>query len=40
MSQDIVKNHLNGKLIVSNEEYQYEGIDYTGAKFTIEILVD
>jgi hypothetical protein len=29
--------HLDGQLIVSNENYIYENISYVGAKFTIEI---
>jgi len=37
MSHDIIKNHLNGSLIVCNEDYIYEGIEYIGAKFTIKI---
>ena len=40
MSQDIIRNHLNGRIIVSNEEYLYENIHYRGAKFAIEISVD
>ena len=40
MSQDIIKKHLNGNLIVSNEKYKYEGIDYIGAKFTVKIILD
>ena len=37
MSQDIITNHLNGIIFVSNEKYTYEGKDYKGAKFTIKI---
>ena len=37
MSEKIVKNHLNGSLFVSNENYSYDGVDYIGAKFTIKI---
>jgi len=40
MSEEIVRTHLNGKLIVSNEEYNYDGIDYIGAKFIIEIPIN
>ena len=36
MSEEIVKNHLNGMLTVSNESYIYENINYVGAKFTIK----
>ena len=39
MSEEIVRKHLNGNLLVSNEDYSYEGIDYKGAKFTIKISV-
>lgn len=37
MSQDILKNHLNSRISVCNEDYIYEGIKYRGAKFTIFI---
>ena len=37
MSKEIVEKHLDGVLLVSNEKYNYENIDYFGAKFTIEI---
>jgi signal transduction histidine kinase len=37
MSKEIVEKHLNGELLVSNEKYTYENIEYVGAKFTIEI---
>ena len=37
MSKEIVEKHLDGKLLVSNEKYNYENVDYFGAKFTIEI---
>ena len=39
MSQEIVKNHLEGTLSVSNEKYTYEDIDYIGAKFTIMTVI-
>jgi two-component system, NtrC family, sensor kinase len=37
MSEEIVRNHLNGKLSVSNKEYMFDGFSYMGACFTIEI---
>ena len=37
MSEEIIRTHLNGNIIVSNESYTYENIDYIGAKFTIKI---
>ncbi len=37
MSQNIVKNYLNGTLDVYNEDYKYKGLAYTGAKFIIII---
>lgn len=40
MSQDIIKNHLNGNIIVSNESFTHDNIKYMGAKFTITILLD
>ncbi len=39
MSQEIVRNHLNGTLVVENVTYIYKDIEYTGAKFTIEIII-
>lgn len=40
MSEEIVHKHLNGNLSVCNEVYTYEGIEYTGASFTIGINLD
>ena len=37
MCQDIITSHLNGNISVKNEVYDYEGIEYKGAKFTINI---
>ncbi len=37
MSEEIVLKHLEGNLCVSNKKYTYEGIEYTGAKFIINI---
>jgi PAS domain S-box-containing protein len=37
MSFDIIQNHLNGHLQVSNESYVHEDISYKGAKFTIRL---
>ncbi|MAD42645.1 MAG: hypothetical protein CL623_09680 [Arcobacter sp.] len=37
MSEEIVKNHLNGNLLVENTSYIYEEVEYKGAKFIIEI---
>lgn len=37
MSLDIVRSHFNGTIDVCNEDYIYEDIFYTGAKFTIKI---
>ncbi|WP_162984585.1 ATP-binding protein [Poseidonibacter antarcticus] len=40
MSEEIVRIHLNGSLTVTNSDYSYKGVDYTGAKFTIGISID
>ena len=40
MSEEIVKNHLNGTIRVENETYTFEGVQYTGAKFIIKIAID
>ena len=37
MSKEIIEKHLDGELLVSNEKYNYENIEYVGAKFTILI---
>ena len=37
MTEEIIRKHLKGDITVSNEKYCYEGIDYIGAKFTINI---
>ncbi|RXJ83905.1 ABC transporter substrate-binding protein [Arcobacter sp. CECT 8985] len=37
MTQDIVSKHMNGKLIVKNRRYLYNGIVYKGAQFKIKI---
>ncbi|APW65003.1 hypothetical protein LPB137_03710 [Poseidonibacter parvus] len=39
MSQDIVKNHLNGEISVCNKNFTYKDIDCVGAKFTIEMPI-
>ena len=39
MSQDIVKTLLKGSLSVKNEVFDYDGVEYKGAKFTIEIIL-
>lgn len=35
MSKEIITKHMNGSIVVENEEYQYDGIQYKGALFTI-----
>ena len=40
MSKEIIEKHLNGKLLVSNKEYVFDGISYVGACFTIGIMDD
>ncbi len=35
MSMEMVKNHMDGDIKVKNEEYEYDGIHYTGASFKI-----
>jgi PAS domain S-box-containing protein len=37
MSEEIIRNHLNGTILVENTSYKYNNIDYIGAKFTIKI---
>jgi PAS domain S-box-containing protein len=40
MSEEIIRNHLNGTIKVKNETYDFDGIKYKGAKFTIELPLD
>ena len=40
MSKEIIEKHLNGKLLVSNKEYTFDGFSYMGACFTIGIMDD
>ena len=37
MTESIVTKHLDGTVYVQNVEYEYEGVNYKGAKFTIEL---
>ncbi len=39
MSEEIISKHMHGSLEVSNEEYTYNNIEYTGAQFKITIPV-
>ena len=39
MSKEIVERHMFGKIEVSNESFEYEGKQYTGAKFIIKIPI-
>ena len=37
MTESIITKHLDGKVEVNNDTYEYEGIEYIGAKFSIKI---
>jgi signal transduction histidine kinase len=39
ISYEIITKHLNGKLSVTNETFQYNQKNYTGAKFTITLSI-
>ncbi len=39
MSEEIIRNHMNGKLSVKNEKYIYDSEEYYGACFTIEVSI-
>ncbi len=39
MCKEIVVKHLNGKINVENKVFKYEGKEYKGCEFTIEILL-
>jgi len=38
MCENIIVNHLNGMISVSNSEYIYENVKYTGARFIIKFV--
>ncbi len=38
MCQNIVTNHLNGTISVSNSKFIYEDVEYVGAKFVIKFI--
>lgn len=38
MTYNIIVSNLKGKLEVSNESYEYQGVKYTGAQFKITLL--
>jgi len=40
MSKQIIKNHMNGRIVVSNVEYEYETVQYKGAEFTITVSLN
>jgi signal transduction histidine kinase len=40
MSLEIIEKHMNGKLSVLNKTYIYNDIEYKGAQFKIELLID
>ena len=37
MTEEIIAKHMNGNINVSNSSYVYDGEDYQGAEFTIEL---
>ncbi|NQY94094.1 MAG: PAS domain S-box protein, partial [Campylobacteraceae bacterium] len=37
MSSQIIKKHMTGEMVVENKQYEYEGISYNGALFTITL---
>jgi PAS domain S-box-containing protein len=39
MSEEIIKTHLNGTLLVNNETYEYDGNICVGVKFSIRIKI-
>ena len=40
MSLEIIKKHMNGNITISNQEYDYENINYKGAEFKIELPIN
>jgi len=40
MSSQIIKKHMHGNIDAQNVEYEYDGILYKGAKFTINLPLD
>ena len=37
MSEEIISKHFAGKIVVKNEKYEYDGYEYKGANFIIEL---
>ena len=37
MCNEIIVKHLNGKIFVTNESFEYENKQYKGSQFTIEL---
>jgi len=37
MSEEIIKNHMQGSLIVNNKHFEYDNKEYHGACFEIKI---
>ena len=37
MSQEIMQKHHNGNIKVNNQTYLYEGVEYKGANFVVQI---
>jgi PAS domain S-box-containing protein len=40
MSEEIISKHMNGEILVSNEYFAYENINYIGAKFTLKLPIN
>lgn len=39
MSEEIITKHMNGEILVSNEYFTYDDIDYKGARFTLKLPI-
>jgi len=39
MTETIITKHFNGKILVDNVKYQYDGVTYTGARFIIKLPI-
>ena len=37
MTKEMIEKHMNGKIEVKNVDYEYEGVSYKGAQFTINL---
>lgn len=40
MTETIISKHLNGRVVVKNVKYNYDGVEYNGALFIVKIPLE